>query len=936
MTLQERTQYTIFLIHAFQSLENDLLRPCALRLVSLPLWSRVSSGMVERQLRQYPQLRRHWAHFQKTRSDGERGGKTEEGEGVGEDDAAARAPSAKRARTGRSAKKDTSRGTAGTSTASLQARMEEGFLADLLDHFFGVLATIPASGDADAAAIRFCERFVEFAVDLLTQLPTRFVCACCCRCLRAASFSCLLAGTCAVPCCHVHGVCPLPPPPPPPPRVCGVLSFPFVLPSMPCGACHAHRFVCCTPSVPSRSRFFRTLVLDKRFAIICRSCGLRERGEEANLFNQLVDMFEFYEGFEVDDQTGMSLTSEQVDAKQYAALQVMQRVAFKYYGDKLRDFALAAVGTVRSREALSKHLSGLDTPTLRSMAERLQLVTPSPDGGSAADLQRGVLLEVLLRAHAPRTSQVAAINAMPLYPNEELLWDPHQVPSAHTTGTDAVLALPKLNLQFLTFHDYLLRSFKLFRLESAYEIREDIVDAVKRLQPRCVTGFVNGEEVQETSFDGWARMATPVSGFSVTQVRKPNVGEEVPAAVKGEVRFNLSRYNGAVRREWDALREHDVVFLLTIRMPAKAQDDDDDEDSTGEEAAAEQANDELSFAKRFGIVCVRGGEVYAIEDEAGNPMNDPFAQRDGSAPAAPVGSKRKIRLRLDAAQYHADLARTASGGADMYETFNVLLRRKPKENNFKAVLETIRDVMNVAAVGKAVPEWLHDIFLGYGDAGAANFRALPHHISSLDFKDTFVSGAHAVASFPNSAVVLQDADGNVVKDKDAAAKLAGPFRAEFATKTNATTNAKPAEEPQKQKRRKRGRGGKTKTGKTKGGAQASSVANGDASPTLVNDHLPAATANEVVTLRAYRNNAIVPYPRLAPPQNKVPFTPVQVEAIRSGMNPGLTMVVGPPGTGKTVRVQRVHHVCSGSTTCAAGPPRVQRVHHVCCAQRAGC
>jgi intron-binding protein aquarius len=33
--------------------------------------------------------------------------------------------------------------------------------------------------------------------------------------------------------------------------------------------------------------------------------------------------------------------------------------------------------------------------------------------------------------------------------------------------------------------------------------------------------------------------------------------------------------------------------------------------------------------------------------------------------------------------------------------------------------------------------------------------------------------------------------------------------------------------------------------------------------------------------------------------NAVRFTPVQTEAIRSGMNKGLTMVVGPPGTGKT-------------------------------------
>ena len=37
----------------------------------------------------------------------------------------------------------------------------------------------------------------------------------------------------------------------------------------------------------------------------------------------------------------------------------------------------------------------------------------------------------------------------------------------------------------------------------------------------------------------------------------------------------------------------------------------------------------------------------------------------------------------------------------------------------------------------------------------------------------------------------------------------------------------------------------------------------------------------------------------APKHNTVPFTPMQAEAIRSGTNPGLTMIVGPPGTGKT-------------------------------------
>lgn len=45
------------------------------------------------------------------------------------------------------------------------------------------------------------------------------------------------------------------------------------------------------------------------------------------------------------------------------------------------------------------------------------------------------------------------------------------------------------------------------------------------------------------------------------------------------------------------------------------------------------------------------------------------------------------------------------------------------------------------------------------------------------------------------------------------------------------------------------------------------------------------------------------------PGNRIPFTPRQVEAIRSGMQPGLTLVVGPPGTGKTdIAVQTIHNL----------------------------
>lgn len=44
-------------------------------------------------------------------------------------------------------------------------------------------------------------------------------------------------------------------------------------------------------------------------------------------------------------------------------------------------------------------------------------------------------------------------------------------------------------------------------------------------------------------------------------------------------------------------------------------------------------------------------------------------------------------------------------------------------------------------------------------------------------------------------------------------------------------------------------------------------------------------------------------------RNAIQFTPTQIEAIRAGMQPGLTMVVGPPGTGKTdVAVQIISNI----------------------------
>ena len=42
-------------------------------------------------------------------------------------------------------------------------------------------------------------------------------------------------------------------------------------------------------------------------------------------------------------------------------------------------------------------------------------------------------------------------------------------------------------------------------------------------------------------------------------------------------------------------------------------------------------------------------------------------------------------MQLDPNQYHLDMQQLNAGGDDVYTSFNLIVRRKAKENNFKAV-----------------------------------------------------------------------------------------------------------------------------------------------------------------------------------------------------------------------------------------------------------
>lgn len=741
-SIAEKTNYLVFMINAFQSLEDEVVSETVLRLASLQCWHSLSYGRFQMEMCLNPDLIKKWKKMTKAE-----------------------------------AKKAKKRGENYDPSNSLEAK----FLRNLIVEFLEILDSnvfrsapnddsegLDINLEVDPASVLYCERFMEFLIDLLSQLPTR--------------------------------------------------------------------------------RYLRPLVADVAVVAKCHLSALYTH-EKGKLFSQLVDLLQFYETFEINDHEGTQLTDDEVLQAHYDRFQSFQLLAFKRV-PKLRELALANIGAIHKRVDLSKKLSVLSPRELKDLVcSKLKLISKDDPWSERVDF----LIEVMVSFFEKQKSQKEAINALPLYPNEQIMWDESLVPSINYSG-EGCLALPKLNLQFLTLHDYLLRNFNLFRLESTYEIREDIQEAVPHL-----LAYINNEG--ETAFRGWSRMGVPIKEFKISEVKQPNIGEVKPAAVTAEITFSISSYRAHIRSEWNALKEHDVLFLLSIRPSF--------EPLSSEEAA------KASVLQRLGLQYVRGCEIIEIRDEEGNLMNDFTGRIKRDEWKPPKGELRTVKVALDTAQYHMDVTDIAEKGAeDVYGTFNVLMRRKPKENNFKAILESIRDLMNETCI---VPDWLHNIFLGYGNPSAAQWTNMPDLLETVDFKDTFLDADHLKQSFPEYQISFVNPDGSENLHPKP------PFRIKLPKTLKTNAQALP--------------GNKSNLPSADGNAN---------------------TAQETLVVETYVPPDPGPYPQDKPKQNTVSFTPTQVGAIISGVEPGLTMVVGPPGTGKTdtaVQILNVlYHNCPSQRT----------------------
>jgi intron-binding protein aquarius len=612
LELIEKRSLLIFVMNAFQSLDNSAIRKQLNKFVSIGIWQELSESRRQYELAKSPDRQKAWTKYLK------------------------KLESASKAQ-------------------KVDMEFESSFLSKSIGFFFDLL---DAQGAIEKDAVLFCERFIEFLIDLEAQLPTR--------------------------------------------------------------------------------RYFHALLQDHQVLPFCEASKLYELlSKSDSLFPRLIKTLAFYESFEIDELTGQAISYQEARQLKHHRMCQIQKIAYKEFPE-MEDFIFASAGSLENSKSLRHHLEKLDMEKLVQFSNAISIRTEplSMDRGSVHS--RDFLIECIVFELRKHVSQLELINQVPLYPSEKLMFDDILVPPNRSFTNSHCQPLPKLNIQFLTLHDYLLRNFQLYQIESAYAIRQDIEDAVLRLNPRYNPDFVSTYD--RTIFGGWARMATPLNQIQIEKVGEPRLAELTPAFVKADITYSLEKYKPEVRKEWDLIKQHDTLFLVSLQMMPDVSVTDAQESGRLTNLSGPE------FKKKFGITHVRGCEVFELLDDMGDVVFDfqRATEPDHQGEVKISSHQRTLRVLLDPNQYFTD-DQTSSDIYDIYGSFNVIVRRNTSLNNFKSVLESVRDLMQSDIV---VPDWLTEILLGYGDRDAAHYSKVAEPTPTIDFGYTFVDWNHLTESFP--------------------------------------------------------------------------------------------------------------------------------------------------------------------------------------------
>jgi len=531
------------------------------------------------------------------------------------------------------------------------------------------------------------------------------------------------------------------------------------------------------------------------------------------LFSKLLEILKFYINFEINEENGEPISQITLLKHHYENINLMQSVAFQLFPEKLSRIYLKNISLIDNQQNINDMLDLLTYDEVFTFAKKLNLLRLTPN-----EYTKELIYQVFISHFERRQSVLEKVNSLPLYPTEKIIWDEDLIPDEFENNDNKVLPIPKLNLQFLTHYDYLLRNFNLFRLESTFQIRQDLDEVINMVHPK----FDKKGNFEE--FDGWARMAAPIKNFKILTIGTTDIGKNYPSEVIAEIEVNLQGVQTQIRNEWDQIKKHEVLICVNFDMKSGKYLIDKSYRLYKLYILFINFLYFIDFYTNKGVQHVRGAEVISVQDQDNNVFND----FENAVKKRPTGTTRKIQVWLDPIQYKEDLSNKDLNIENVYSNFQLLIRKKPKESNFKSILETIRDLMNSIT---SIPKWLENVFLGYDNQNSSNYTKISNlkDFHKFDLKDTFLDLDHFTETVTNN----ENLD-KIIRETPQPSFLVNPKDSLFMFNI--------------------------------------------ASIDLIKK-------SETNNLNLKKNN--------------IRFTKSQVEAIISGVNNGLSLIVGPPGTGKT-------------------------------------
>ena len=349
--------------------------------------------------------------------------------------------------------------------------------------------------------------------------------------------------------------------------------------------------------------------------------------------------------------------------RQNKELEKIQKKLYILYPDKMAQLLNVNFIFSDNRKNLIELISHLSKEELYDLLKEENLINyPKKYYYDISIKNRDKLLqEIFIFKYIKKTNYLEENISLSLFPNESILIPEKNnlLPNYYSISDfKSSLLIPKLSYTYLSLYDYILKNYLLFKFESTYEISLDIENCLDKMEPNFDP--YSGKFLSQ--FNGWSLMGYPILDFQILSSQSPLVGEEYPRLVIGEISYDLNNIQPEIRNEWEKFKKYDTIFLIYLN-------------------------------KDINKIIIRGAEIDSLYDEDDknillNADNNNINEKENNAKIN-IGFKRRMIVHLDPIQYTEDL----KNGFLSNLHFHMIMRRKPKENNFKSILYTIKNLI---------------------------------------------------------------------------------------------------------------------------------------------------------------------------------------------------------------------------------------------------